>query len=100
MKTMNSDPSGLVGQVGAAVGALLALLIAFGIDLTEAQVTAILGVVATFGPLAIAYLIRRKAYAPDTVERILFETNHEPQIHTALTLERNDDGTITRTETP
>ena len=68
LPTTNSDPSGLVGGVGAAVGAVLSVLVAFGIDLTPAQVDAILLVVATFGPLVVAYAIRRWAWAPDSVE--------------------------------
>lgn len=68
--TFESDPSGLIAAIGAAVGAVLTLLVAFGVDLTDAQVDAILAVVATFGPLAVGFAIRRKAYAPDTVDQI------------------------------
>lgn len=62
--TMQTDPSGVVGTIGAAVGAVLALLVAFGVDLTAEQTETILGVVATVGPIVIAILIRRHAWAP------------------------------------
>lgn len=65
---MDTDPSGVVGAVGAFVGAVLALLVAFGIDLTETQVEAVLGVVATGGPIAIALWIRRHAWSPASHE--------------------------------
>ena len=62
--TMDTDPAGLVGTVAAAVGAVLALLVAFGIDLTETQIVAILAVVSTVGPIVVAIVIRRRAWAP------------------------------------
>lgn len=64
-----TDPSALFGSIVTAIGAILALLVAFGVDLTETQREAILGTAVALGPLVTALLIRRHAYAPATVER-------------------------------
>ena len=58
--TMKREPAITVGTVSAAVAAVLTLLVAFGLDITEEQQTAILGVVATIGPLVAGLLIRRR----------------------------------------
>src|SRR5699024_10918723 len=58
--TMKREPAITVGTVSAAVAAVLTLLVAFGLDITEEQQTAILGVVATIGPLVAGLLIHRR----------------------------------------
>lgn len=65
------NPALSVGGVSAAVGAVLTALIAFGVDLTETQVKAILGLVLVGGPVLVAAIIRAKVYAPATVARLL-----------------------------
>lgn len=67
----STNPALTVGVIGAAVGAVLTLLIAFGVDLTEDQTTAILGVVSTVGPILLAVITREQVYAPATVARLL-----------------------------
>lgn len=67
----SKEPALSVGGAAAAVGAILTVLIAFGIDLTETQVKAILGLVLIGGPFAVAVFIRARAYAPATVARLL-----------------------------
>lgn len=52
------EPLITVATVTAAVTAILALLTAFGIPLSEQQQTAILGVVAVAAPLAVGLLAR------------------------------------------
>lgn len=64
--TTQSDPSGLFGAIGTTVGALLMLGVVLGI-LDGDTAEAILAVVATLGPLAVAAGIRRHAYAPTSV---------------------------------
>lgn len=76
LPTRTTDPSGLFGSIGTAVGALLALLVAFGVDLTQEQVTSILGVVAAVGPLVTAWAIRRYAWAPQSVENLRAELDN------------------------
>lgn len=68
---MTGDPSALWGSIGAAVGATITLLVAFGIDLTPEQTEALLGFVATVGPLVTALLIRRKAWKPSSVRELV-----------------------------
>ncbi len=58
--TMKREPAITVGTISAAVAAILTLLVAFGLDITEEQQTAILGVVAAVGPIVTGLLIRRK----------------------------------------
>lgn len=58
------EPSVVIGLVTTAVAAVLALLVAFGIDVTAEQQVAILGVIAGVGPLLAGILIRRKV-TPD-----------------------------------
>lgn len=65
------EPVLSVGSITAGVTALIALLVAFGLDLTEAQTTAILGVVAVAAPIVVGVLARRRAYSPATVARLL-----------------------------
>lgn len=59
------EPAVLIGSAGGAVGAILSLLVAFGLDLSEDQQAAILGVVAAVVPIISAILIRRKVSPVD-----------------------------------
>lgn len=68
---MQTEPARIIGLVSAAVASILALLIAFGVGLSEEQVAAVLGVIAGAGPLVTALVIRGKVYAPATVKRIV-----------------------------
>jgi len=56
---MKNEPVISVGFLGAAAAAVLALLVAFGVDLTDEQQTAILGVVAVAAPIVVAVVTRR-----------------------------------------
>ena len=56
---MKNEPAITVGSVSAAVAAVLALLVAFGVPLDDAQQKAILGVVAAAGPIVAALITRR-----------------------------------------
>ena len=56
---MKNEPAITVASITAGVTALLALLAAFGLPLTEEQRTAILGVVAVLAPLAVGLIARR-----------------------------------------
>ncbi len=59
----------VVGSVVTGfVTAALALLVAFGVDLTSSQQVAILGFVTALIAL-VAFLVRRKTYGPVTVQR-------------------------------
>lgn len=67
----STNPALTVGGVGSAVGAVITLLVAFGVDLSKEQVEAILGVVLVAGPVVLAAITRARVYAPATVARLL-----------------------------
>ena len=57
---MTNEPLVTTATVTAAVSAVLTLLVAFGVDLTEGQTTAILGAVGVAAPLVVALVARAK----------------------------------------
>lgn len=57
---MKTEPALTVGAITAAVSAILALLVAFGLDLSDDQTAAILGVVAVLAPLVATAITRGK----------------------------------------
>ncbi|MFV2094812.1 hypothetical protein ACFHW1_04885 [Micromonospora sp. LOL_014] len=66
----SSEPLWSVGGITAAVTAFLSLVVAFGVDLTADQQTAILGVAAVLAPLAVALVGRSRVFSPATVAQI------------------------------
>lgn len=60
-----------VGVLTATATAVLALLVSFGLPISDTQQTAILGVVAVAAPILVAALGRARVYAPATVRRLL-----------------------------
>lgn len=72
-KITTSEPALTIGSVGAAVAALVALLVAFGVPISQEQTVAILGVVASVGPLLAAVLIRRKVWSPASLAALVPE---------------------------
>jgi hypothetical protein len=56
---------------GSLVPALIALLVAFGVTITETQTAALLGVVGAVTTVASALAARRRAFAPATVAKLL-----------------------------
>lgn len=70
---MQTEPAAIIGAIGTAVASVLTVLVAFGLDITEEQQTAILGVVASVGPLVVALLIRPKVVSPATADRAVAE---------------------------
>lgn len=67
-----TDPSKLYGSLMALVMAVLAALPAFGVALDPAQQEAVSRVLSAAAPFAVgltAWLIRRKAWAPASVDR-------------------------------
>lgn len=67
----SGEPLFTVGGITAAASALLALVAAFGLDLTDDQQAAVLGVIGVLAPIVVALWGRRKVYAPATVARLL-----------------------------
>ncbi len=78
-RTMQTDPSGVVATAASVVGAVLSLIVAFGIDLTEGQIQAILAVVATVGPVVASLWIRRYAWAPSSHDVAVETARGQPE---------------------
>lgn len=57
---MTNEPLFTVASITAGVTAILGLLVAFGVSLTDVQEKAILGVVAVAAPLLVAAIARGK----------------------------------------
>lgn len=51
---MTREPLVTVASISATVAAVIALVVAFGVDLTQDQTSAILGVVGVLAPLLVA----------------------------------------------
>lgn len=64
------EPVALLGAVSTVIPALLALLVAFGVDLTEAQTAAILGVLAAI-TAALTGVQRNSVYPAQKVDEVL-----------------------------
>lgn len=62
---MKSEPVLTTASITAAATAIIALIVAFGVDLTEAQSTAILGVVGVIAPLVVI-LARRYVWSEES----------------------------------
>ena len=75
MTVLRTEPARLIGAVTALVTAGIALLVAFGVPLTDTQQIAILSVVAAVAPLLAALVIRERVYAPATVAE--FTEHHQ-----------------------
>jgi hypothetical protein len=64
------EPAVVIGTVTSVVTAVLALVVAFGLELTDDQRNAILGVVGAAAPIVAALLVRPKV-TPVADPRIL-----------------------------
>lgn len=62
---MKNEPAVTVASITAVVTALLALLTAFGLSLSQDQTAAILGVVAVLAPLVSGFITRGKVTPVD-----------------------------------
>lgn len=66
-----AEPLITVGSLVAAAVAVLALLVAFGVDLDDDRQAAILGVVAVVAPFVVAVAGRAKVWSPDAVRKLM-----------------------------
>jgi hypothetical protein len=57
---MKNEPLVTVASLTAIVSAVIGLLVAFGVNLSDEQTAAILGIVAVLAPLAVAAFARGK----------------------------------------
>jgi hypothetical protein len=67
---LDTEPVLTTAGVVAALAALLAVIVAFGVPLSQTQTEAILALAAVAGPLAAAAWGRTKAFSPATVRAI------------------------------
>lgn len=67
----STEPLFSVGTITAAGAALLGLVAAFGLNLSDDQQAAVLGVLGVVAPIVVALWGRRKVYAPATVAKLL-----------------------------
>ncbi|MEV6801323.1 hypothetical protein AB0M91_23695 [Micromonospora rifamycinica] len=66
-----TEPLLTVGSLTALVTAVLALVVAFGLPVSDDQQTAILGVVAVVAPLVVMAVGRSRVWSPATVARLM-----------------------------
>lgn len=66
---LDREPAAVFGAIGGLVAAVLGALVAFGVDLTNLQIGAILTVIAAIAPVATALGIRLKVFSPATHHR-------------------------------
>jgi hypothetical protein len=73
-----SEPLVGVGATVAVVVAVIALLVSFGVKLTEDQRTAIVAVVGAAAPIVAALWGRRTVWSPRTVLRKIEQVRADP----------------------
>ena len=72
-----TEPALAVGVIGTIGAAVLTLVVAFGLPLTEAQTLSILGLLAVIEPVILAVFVRGKVFAPATVNRMVAAAKRE-----------------------
>lgn len=68
-----AEPLITVGGITAGVTAVLALLVAFGLSLSDAQNAAVLGVAAVLAPIVVAVVGRLKVWSPASARAAILE---------------------------
>lgn len=61
---MQTEPAGMVATITGAVTAVIALLVAYGFDISNEQQVALLGVVAVIAPVIAGIVTRSKVASP------------------------------------
>lgn len=64
---MNKEPAVILAAVTAFAVAILAALVAFGLDITDSQQSSILAVIAAVAPIVLGVVTRSKVFAPANV---------------------------------
>lgn len=67
---MDREPAVIISTLTAAATAILALLVAYGFDVSDQQQQAILGVVAVAAPIIAGIVTRSSVWAPASVEAV------------------------------
>lgn len=71
-KALKAEPAVIVSTLTAVVTAIIGLLVAFGIDVSEEQKNAIITAIGAIVPMIFltGVIIRQTVYSPATVEKI------------------------------
>lgn len=64
-----TEPAALVATITGAVTAGIALLVAYGFDISNEQQVAILGVVAVLAPVIAGFATRSRVYSPASAQK-------------------------------
>lgn len=64
-----TEPAISIGSITAAITAVLALLVAYGVDISQEQQVAILGVAAVVAPVVVGIITRFNVYSPASAQR-------------------------------
>ena len=83
---MNTEPAQIIGWLTGAATAIIALLVAFGLNLDQTQQAAILGVVAVLAPIIAGLIIRTRVFSPATTESIAKESANTGAVPDRATL--------------
>lgn len=67
---MQKEPARIITAIVGAVEAILVAAIAFGVDITPEQLSAVTAALLAVGGLVQAALIRARVFSPETVEEI------------------------------
>lgn len=68
---MNREPAAIIGTITGLVAAVIALVVAFGLDLTPEQQTAIVGATAVLAPVIATLITRGHVYSPATTDELV-----------------------------
>ncbi|MDP8961503.1 MAG: hypothetical protein M3N32_07820 [Actinomycetota bacterium] len=98
-QAVDNDPSSVFGGILTLLGAGISLLVAFGVELTPEQATAILGFTTAAGPFVTAFLIRRKAWSPESHWQMVKDmaVDLEEESYNAVEVELGETGTVVGT---
>lgn len=67
----SKEPAALVGMITGLVSAVIALAIAYGVDISDDQQAAIMGLVAALAPIIAGIVTRSKVYSPSTTQSLV-----------------------------
>ena len=65
-----TEPATLVGMITALVSAVIALAVAYGVDIDDSQSTAIMGLIAVLAPIIAAIVTRSRVYSPASTQKV------------------------------
>lgn len=73
---MAKEPASIAGTITALVAATITLLVAFGLDLTEQQSVAVMGVAFVVAPIIQAIVTRQSVFSPASAQVVANRAAH------------------------